>query len=76
MLNIPNFKSKWVEHIKKSLLEIGRHDIWLNQDILQTKPQLNQAIKQTLKDQYLQNWNMLLANSSKYTNLNWTLGRH
>ena len=37
MLNIPNFESKWISKIKSILNEVGRTDIWLNQEYILNK---------------------------------------
>lgn len=64
LLNMPNFESKWINYIKNIFIEVGRPDIWLEQNNLRTKT-LNKQIKQILIDQYKQNWHESLQNSTK-----------
>ena len=58
---------KWINHIWSILNESGRPELWLKQfdhiSFFSSK-----IIKQTLIDQFLQNWNGLLKNSSKGKN--------
>ena len=64
MLNIPSFQSKWTNQIQNNLIETGRPDIWYNQDKLEQQQHSNikQYIKQTLINQYHQNWHSFLTN--------------
>lgn len=64
MLNIPIFQSKWITQIKNILTETGRLDLWYNQHNIQGLD-IKHIIKQALIDQYYQNWNHALHNSSK-----------
>ena len=64
LLNTQNFKSKWITEIKSILTEIGRQDIWLNQNTYlhnNTKSLVNKI----LIDQYQQQWHSNLEISSK-----------
>ena len=67
MIRIPNFQSKWIPCIQNILAEIGRMDLWNNQNNL---PQysIKRLIKQILIDQYKQNWHSSLQLSSKGQN--------
>ena len=67
MLNLPNFESKWTKCVKEILNEIGRPDIWQNQNNIQCKT-LKNIVKQTLLDQNYQNWELTLQNSTKGLN--------
>ena len=67
MLELPNFHSNWIKCIKNILTEIGRIDIWNNQENIQSK-NLDCVVKQALLDQNLQQWNSSLQNSIKGTN--------
>ena len=59
-----NYQCKWIKYIKQILDSTGFSDIWLNQSTnLSKHPQL--LVKQTLKDNFLQDWNSQLQNSSK-----------
>ena len=64
MLRIPGFESKWISQIKNILTETGQMHHWLNQNNL---PQLSikNSIKQSLTDQYIQNWQSAMKTSSK-----------
>ena len=58
---------KWIHHIRSILNESGRPDLWLKQfDHIPFSS--SKIIKQTLIDQFIQNWNGLLQNSSKGKN--------
>ena len=57
---------KWNSYIRNILIDVGRHDIWLNQSNITSK-HLNILVKQTLKDQYIQTWNSAMTNSCKGT---------
>ena len=58
---------KWINHIQSILNESSRPDLWLK--IFVHIPFLSsKIIKQTLIEQFLQNWNGLLQNSSKGKN--------
>ena len=59
MIRIPNFQSKWIPCIQNILAEIGRMDLWNNQNNL---PQysIKRLIKQILIDQYKHNWHSSL----------------
>ena len=58
---------RWINHIRSILNESGRPDLWLKQfDPIPFSS--SNMIKQTLIDQFLQNWNGLLQNSSKGKN--------
>jgi hypothetical protein len=64
MLNQTNTNFKWTNKIKEILTQIGRPDIWLNQQFIINK-NLHITVKQTLIDQYKQHWASLLQNSNK-----------
>lgn len=67
MLNCNEQGFKWLNHIQSILNETGRQDIWLRQS--DSIPLFTgKIVKQILVDQFLQNWNSLLQNSSKGTN--------
>lgn len=55
MLNLPNFQSKWLQSIKNTLNEVGKIDIWNNQNNIQSNS-FKKLIKQTLIDQNHQKW--------------------
>lgn len=67
MLNLPNFKSKWIEHIKDILIHAGRPDIWMNPQSLSNNL-IKKLVKQIYTDQYYQSWHDSLQNSSKGIN--------
>lgn len=67
MLNLPNFESKWLQSIKNTLNEVGRIDIWNNQNNIQSSS-LKMIIKQTLIDQNQQKWHSSLLDSNKGLN--------
>ena len=67
IINKPCFK--WFSYVKSILTSVGRNDIWIHQDRINTFS-LNLSIKQILIDQYLQQWRSNLGNSHKGRNYN------
>lgn len=69
MLNTNEKDYKWVRCIQPILNEVGRQDtcIWLRQTYSVPRS-IGKIIKLFLTDQFLQNWNNLLQNSSKAIN--------
>ena len=67
MLNIPNFKSKWLTFVRQIIEETGKLDAWQNQTSLQNTS-LKHEIKQVLIDQNLQHWQSILDQSTKARN--------
>ena len=61
-MDVSNFK--WLKHVNSSLAEIGRPDIWLNQNNINTFS-MKLLVNQILQDQYLQSWRSTLSNSNK-----------
>lgn len=64
MLSIPNFESNWIKKVKNILMQVGRYDLWLNQNNISSITLKNQ-VKQILLDQNTQNWHESMQNSSK-----------
>ena len=58
---------KWINHIQSILNESSRQDLWLK-IFVHIPFSSSKIIKQTLIEQFLQNWNGLLQNSSKGKN--------
>ena len=69
MLKSDEINSKWISYIQAILDNTGRHDLWLHHPARITLSTCK-LIKQTLLDQFLQNWNSLLMDSSKGRNYN------
>ena len=67
LLNSPQVNSKWIVSVQSLLSNAGRQDIWLNQNE-STPKSTGKLIKQTLIDQFFQQWNSQLDNSSKGRN--------
>lgn len=67
MMNTPIFESKWINQIKNTLNEVGRTDIWLNQDQIVYK-NVHKLVKSILTDQFQQKWFSNLNNSNKGKN--------
>ena len=63
MLKSPDVNCKWINHIQHILDNSGRHDIWERQPTA-VNLSTSKIIKQNLHDQFLQNWNTQLQNSS------------
>ena len=59
----PN-KKNWCSLVRDLLCQLGFHEVWIFQEIGETKLFLSIA-KQRIKDQFLQNWNGRLSNSSR-----------
>ena len=59
---------KWLQHIKSTLCNIDRNDIWLNQQNLYGN--IKCVVKNTLTDQFIQRWQSQLQQSSKGKNYN------
>ena len=64
MFSIPGFQSKWITKIKEILGETGKMHYWCNQSNLPHHP-IKNSIRQSLIDQYKQNWHSSLQTSSK-----------
>ena len=47
--------SKWIANVKNILDSVGRSDLWLNLDSIETLS-VRHIVKQTLVDQFLQKW--------------------
>ncbi|MEW8547989.1 MAG: hypothetical protein AB2693_31170, partial [Candidatus Thiodiazotropha sp.] len=60
--NNPDYR--WISNIRKILNEVGRNDLWVYQNAI-VSSSLKFQVKQTLHDQFLQNWRANLCNSSK-----------
>ena len=67
MLNIQNFKSKWLTFVRQIIEETGKLDAWQNQTSLQNTT-LKHETKQVLIDQNLQIWQSILDQSTKARN--------
>ena len=61
-MEISNFQ--WFRHVQSILSEIGRPDIWLNQNNINAFA-MKLLVKQILQDQYLQSWRSTLSSSNK-----------
>ena len=59
-----NYQCKWIKYIKLILGSTGFSDIQLNKATILSK-HTHLVVKQTLKDNFLQDWNSQLQNSSK-----------
>ena len=62
-----NFDIKWIKFLEKILNETGFSNIWQTQTFKSIE-WLKQSIKQTLLDQFLQDWNSSVHNSPKAFN--------
>ena len=62
-----NFAIKWITFLKKILNETDFSNIWQTQTFKSIE-WLKQSIKQTLLDQFLQDWNSSVHNSPKASN--------
>ena len=60
-----NFDIKWIKCLEKILNESGFSNIWQTQTFKSIE-WLKQSIKQTLLDQFLQDWNSSVHNSLKH----------
>ena len=60
-----NFDIKWIKCLEKILNETGFSNIWQTQTFKSTE-WLKQSIKQTLLDQFLQDWNSSVHNSQGF----------
>ena len=67
LLNSPQINSKWIVSVQTLLSNAGRQDIWLIQN-KSTPKSTGKLIKQTLIDQFFQQWNSQLYTSSKGRN--------
>ena len=63
-INNPVYKFKFIDSIVNILLETGYHYVWLSQNF-SNKISLLNSIKRVLTDQFYQNWNASLNESSK-----------
>ena len=61
------FDIKWIKFLEKILIETGFSNIWQTQTF-KCIDWLKQSIKQKLLDQFLQDWNSSVHNSSKAFN--------
>jgi hypothetical protein len=59
-----NQNFKWINYVKSILDSTGNSILWLNQNNIQAKC-INKLVKQTLIDQYKQEWFSQLENSHK-----------
>ena len=59
--------TKWISNVKNILAHTGNNNIWINQNDIQSLS-INQIIKRTLIDQFLQEWASKLNNSTKGRN--------
>ena len=59
-----NRRSKWITYIQRILEKTGKTNIWIKQDRLNNKC-VHKTIKQTLLDNFQQNWNSDTNESSK-----------
>ena len=59
--------SKSINSIQRTLGNSGRHDLWVRQPTT-VNLSIGKMIKQNLLDQFLQNWNAQLRDSSKGRN--------
>ena len=66
LIHTPNFPSKWIMHIQSILSQVGRPDIWLLQQNIQSKS-LSQFTKRILTAQFIQEW--LTKHSQSHTTL-------
>ena len=64
MLASPQHNFKWPNKIKEILITVGRPDLWENQFNI-NQGNLHKTIKQTLIDQFKQNWHEQLSLSNK-----------
>lgn len=64
MLNLPNSNFKWISKIKEILNSVGRPDMWENQFHL-NQTNIHKQVKQTLIDQFKQQWHEQLQESNK-----------
>lgn len=58
---------KWIVNVKNILDSVGRSELWLNQNSIQTFS-IKQIVKQTLVDQFLQSWHCDINISSREKN--------
>ncbi len=59
----PN-KPNWASHVKHLLSELGFHEVWLAQGV-GNKQAFLAVVKQRLTDNFIQNWNSRLVDSSR-----------
>ena len=67
MMNQHDNNFKWSNKIKEILYKVGRADLWQNQFQINHN-QINKIIKQTLIDQFQQQWHAQLQSSNKNKN--------
>lgn len=65
--NYAHTSSKWILKVKDILCEVGRNDLWLNQNNISSYS-AKYYVKQILMDQFIQKWRSNLDNSSKSKN--------
>ena len=59
----------YVQHIKKTLIEIGMHDLWLSHDVSNINFNwFKLHVKESLKNVYIQEWYSLIDNNSIFIN--------
>ena len=63
MLNLPNIRFKWLSEIGSILDSVGLSNFWYPN--VPVPLNLHKLVKQTLIDQYNQNWNTLVNSSNK-----------
>ena len=62
-------QSMYIKHIKKTLIEIGMHDLWLSHDVSNINFNwFKLQVKDSLKNLFLQEWYSLIDNDSIYIN--------
>ena len=69
MCNSNNHQYKWINFVKNILNSTGNTELWLSQSNI-TSNHVDKLIKQTLKDNFMQEWNASLQLSSKGKNYN------
>lgn len=60
-------KFKWIRNVQHILQEVGRNDIWLNQNE-NISQNIHHKVKKILIDQFIQKWHQSLNESSKGRN--------
>ena len=65
MYNTDVFKSMWLDKIRSIAIECGQHQIWLTQGHGVTAEWMKMFIKQSLKDQFVNEWYNEVSQSDK-----------
>jgi hypothetical protein len=68
MKELPNFESKWINHIKYNYTKCNRLLLSMAIKKPYTAKHINKIVKQSLIDQHSQNWHANLQNSNKGRN--------